>query len=131
MSSPDLRRLNRTDLAAHARACAMGMRPGRRPPRGSMCSTQNWGLVRELLIEVVYPIFPCFQPDILIGAHTHGTRSGASKVGLAGCCDVLGWWAGGLAGRSDRLYAPVNTRALLQAPAHPFERATYTGAAPA
>ena len=98
MSSPYRRRVPCTDLAARARACAMGMRPGRRALRASLCSTQNWGLAVERLIQGVYPIFPCFQPDILIGAHTHGTHSGASKVGLAGCCDALSWRAGGLAG---------------------------------
>ncbi len=88
-----VRRVTCTHLAARARACAMGMRPGHRPLRGSMCSTQNWGLACERLIQVVYPIFPCFQPDILIGAHTHGTHSGASMRGSAGRGDALRWRA--------------------------------------
>ena len=38
-----------------------GQRTRHRPLRGSLCSTQNWGLACERLVQVKYPIFPCFQ----------------------------------------------------------------------
>jgi hypothetical protein len=63
----------------------MGMRPGLRPLRGSICSTQNGGNLETRYAQTskfLIPIFPCFEPAALIGAHTHSTRS-AAKIGIS------------------------------------------------
>jgi hypothetical protein len=62
----------------------MGMRPGLRPLRGSICSTQNGGNLETRCAQTskfLIPIFPCFEPAALIGAHTHSTRS-AANIGV-------------------------------------------------
>ena len=65
----------------------MGMRPGPWALRASMCSTQNWGPACLRIGWALHPIFPCFQPKALIGAHTHGTRC-AARTGGAGLLRV-------------------------------------------
>jgi hypothetical protein len=51
----------------------------------------NWG-VERFVEGLWYPIFTCFEPTALIGAHRHCARSGASRGVVGGervvCCLV-------------------------------------------